>query len=90
MEAAEKIYADLTQAGIEALYDDRDERAGVKFTDADLIGVPFYVVIGSRGLKDKIVELKVRKTGEILKVPLADIVPSLKRQFEVFSPQFGA
>ncbi|MDZ4225071.1 MAG: proline--tRNA ligase, partial [bacterium] len=83
MDAAEKIYTDLTQAGVEVLYDDRDERAGVKFADADLIGIPFYVVIGSRGLKDKVVELKTRQSGEIQKIALSDIVQHLSKNCHI-------
>ena len=59
-QAAEKLYADLRAAGIEALLDDRDQRAGVKFKDADLIGFPLRVVIGERGLKQGKLEVKWR------------------------------
>ncbi len=58
------IYAQLQREGIEVLYDDRDERAGVKFKDADLLGLPLRLTIGSRALKEGVVELKARKTGE--------------------------
>ena len=78
LEASRKIYDQLQKEGIEVLYDDRDERAGVKLTDADLIGIPYFLIIGSRGLKDKVVELKVRKTGEIKKISLDKIVDTLK------------
>ncbi|KAB2954361.1 proline--tRNA ligase [Heliorestis acidaminivorans] len=63
-EIAEKFYQNLLQQGIEALIDDRDERPGVKFKDADLIGIPIRVVIGSKAIKEGLVEVKVRKTGE--------------------------
>ncbi len=79
VKTAEKIAADLAKEGIEVLYDDRDERAGVKFADADLIGIPFYLVVGSKGLKDNSVELKLRKTGEVQKIPLGDVSTALKR-----------
>ena len=59
-EAADALYAALTAAGIEVLLDDRDVRAGVKFKDADLIGVPLRVVIGERGLKEGKLEIKWR------------------------------
>ena len=62
--AAEKIYVDLQAAGFEVLYDDRDERAGVKFNDADLLGIPLRLTVGGRGLKNGVVEMKVRRTGE--------------------------
>jgi len=58
------IYAQLQREGIEVLYDDRDERAGVKFKDADLLGLPLRLTIGSRALKEGVVELTARKTGE--------------------------
>jgi len=64
MGVAEEIYADLTKQHIEALFDDRDERAGIKFKDADLIGVPYQVVVSDRHINDGKVEVKTRKTGE--------------------------
>ena len=68
--AAEKLYEGLKAAGIDALHDDRDERAGVKFADADLIGIPFQLVVGKKGLAEGKVELKRRATGEKELVPL--------------------
>ena len=62
--AAEQIYAQLTAAGIETLYDDRDERGGVKLGSMDLIGLPWQVVVGPRGIASGTVELKRRSTGE--------------------------
>ncbi|OQA56459.1 MAG: Proline--tRNA ligase [Candidatus Omnitrophica bacterium ADurb.Bin277] len=76
-DAAEKIYHDLAAAGIEVLFDDRDERAGVKFNDADLIGIPKQIVIGERNLKDGKVEIKDRQTGSTELVDLSAIIPSL-------------
>ncbi|HEV7370872.1 proline--tRNA ligase [Arenibaculum sp.] len=58
------LYAALTRAGVEVLYDDRDERPGVKFADMDLIGLPWHLTVGPRGLKNGVVELKRRATGE--------------------------
>lgn len=63
--AAEEIYATLTAAGLEVLYDDRDARPGVKFKDADLIGVPLRITVGARNLVNGQVELKLRGTGEV-------------------------
>lgn len=60
---AERLLSQLSERGIETLYDDRNTRAGVKFTDVELIGIPFVVVIGDRNLKNDQVELKVRSTG---------------------------
>ena len=62
--ACDELYGAMRDAGLEALYDDRDERAGVKFADMDLIGLPWQAVIGPRGLKDGKAELKYRATGE--------------------------
>ncbi|MDD3653069.1 MAG: proline--tRNA ligase [Desulfotomaculaceae bacterium] len=69
MAAAEDVYNRLIAAGIEALLDDRPERAGVKFKDADLIGYPLRVTIGAKSLGSKQVEVRVRKTGEVLMIP---------------------
>lgn len=62
--AADDFYAKLTSAGVEALYDDRDERGGAKFATMDLIGVPWQVVIGPKGLEKGVVEIKRRGTAE--------------------------
>ncbi|MDA3937030.1 MAG: proline--tRNA ligase [Actinomycetota bacterium] len=67
---AEKIWSDLADAGVETGIDDRDERAGVKFADADLVGYPFQVVIGKRGVANGIVEFKNRATGERKDMPI--------------------
>src|SRR5579862_895416 len=66
----EEVYGRLTQAGIEVLYDDRDERAGAKFADMDLIGLPWQLIIGPRGMASGVVELKRRATGERLELTL--------------------
>lgn len=63
-EVAERIFDVLAAEGVEVVLDDRDERAGVKFNDADLIGWPFQVVVGKKGIAEGIVEFKVRATGE--------------------------
>jgi prolyl-tRNA synthetase len=72
---SKKIYEELKAAGIDVLYDDRDERAGVKFKDADLIGIPYRVAVGKKGLADGVVELKLRKGTEVRKVKIDEIVP---------------
>lgn len=69
---ANELGAAMEAAGADVLLDDRDERPGVKFKDADLIGIPLRIVIGGRGLKDGIVELKLRTGGNAEKVALAD------------------
>jgi prolyl-tRNA synthetase len=72
VEVAEKLEAALEAAKLDVLLDDRDERPGVKFKDADLLGVPFRVTVGKKGLAEGIVELKERRGGEVKKVPIAD------------------
>ena len=74
---AETLYASLQDAGIEVLWDDRDERAGVKFNDADLIGAPYHLVIGDKGLAQGQVELKLRQTGETTKVSPDQVLATL-------------
>ncbi len=75
---AEEIYALLQDAGIPVLFDDRDERAGVKFNDADLIGCPVRVTVGEKGLKEGKVEFKQRTEKEIQLVPVEKIIDLLK------------
>ncbi|HOQ41881.1 MAG TPA: proline--tRNA ligase [Smithellaceae bacterium] len=64
MKASEDIYRELLACGVESIMDDRDERAGVKFKDADLIGIPLRIVVGSKNLAQGRVELKIRRSGE--------------------------
>jgi prolyl-tRNA synthetase len=78
MEAAEKLYTELNAAGIETLLDDRDERAGVKFKDADLIGIPYRIVTG-RSLKDGKLEVVERATKKSQEIPLDEVVSTLKQ-----------
>src|SRR5713226_5949253 len=73
-DAAEQIYRDLQKAGIEVLLDDRDERAGVKFKDADLIGLPLRIAVGKKGLAEGKVEWKARGSKEMELIALADVV----------------
>jgi prolyl-tRNA synthetase len=70
---AEKLYRGLLQAGVEVLFDDRQERAGVKFKDADLIGIPTRIVVGSKS-SDNLVEIKSRRTGESEEVLVDDVI----------------
>ena len=73
-EAAERLHDELQRAGIEVLLDDRDERAGVMFADAELIGIPHRIVVGERGLKDGAVEYQDRTETKAHPVPLAEAV----------------
>jgi len=76
---AGELYDKLTAMGLEVLFDDRDMRAGPKFKDADLIGVPKHIVIGERGLKEGFVELKDRKSGETLKLKSEDVLDTFRK-----------
>ena len=78
--AAEQLYHDLWAAGIEVLLDDRDESPGVKFNDADLIGLPLRLTVGDRGLKAGGVELKLRKGGEPRLTPLDAVIPAVRAE----------
>ena len=78
VEVAEKLYKELWEKGIEVLMDDREERAGVKFKDADLIGIPTQVILGEKNLKDGLVEIKDRKTKETIKVKIEEVVERMK------------
>jgi len=75
---ADEIYNALQGVGISVLFDDRDERAGVKFNDADLIGCPNRVTVGEKGLKEGMVELKSRKVKENQLVLIDQIVEKIK------------
>jgi prolyl-tRNA synthetase len=63
-EVSEKAYKALTEAGVDPLYDDRDDRPGAKFAAADLVGIPWQLIAGPKGVAEGVVELKSRATGE--------------------------
>ena len=86
---SEKIYKDLSAIGLDVLIDDRDVRAGVKFADADLIGIPYRIVIGARGLKDNVVEIKIRRTDEIIKVKPTEIRAKIKTLIDDERGRYG-
>lgn len=73
IEAATAVYAALEAVGLEILWDDRDERAGVKFNDADLIGAPYQVIVGDKGLAEGLLEVKSRNTGVKTKLAPTDV-----------------
>lgn len=75
---AEKLYAELTAQGVEVLFDDRDERPGVKFKDADLIGLPLRLTVGERSLKNGGAELKQRDSKDSVMVPIENVVERVK------------
>ena len=74
---SEEIYNELVSRGIETLLDDRNERAGVKFNDAELIGIPLRLTVGARSLKNGIIEAKIRKTGEDKEIKLENAIEGI-------------
>jgi len=80
MDVAEEMYTALEEKGFEVLMDDRDERAGVKFKDADLIGIPWRIIIGEKNLKEGLVEIKERKTGHVEKVGVEAAVQQIAKK----------
>ena len=79
-EAAEKIYADLLAAGFEVLYDEREESPGIKFNDADLIGLPIRLTVSERALAQGGVEMKMRNKTEKDIIPLNEIIVRLQSE----------
>ncbi|MFO3796872.1 MAG: His/Gly/Thr/Pro-type tRNA ligase C-terminal domain-containing protein, partial [Anaerolineales bacterium] len=69
---AAELYEQFTSAGLEVLFDDRDERAGLKFTDADLLGIPWRITVGERALKEGHLEVKDRVNGAVLRLPIQE------------------
>jgi len=82
---AEQLYSELEARGYDALLDDRDERAGVKFKDADLLGVPLRVTIGQRALQQGQVEVRERKTGDTWRIPRDQVVEAIVQAIERLS-----
>ncbi len=80
MSSAIEIYKELEHNGINVLLDDRDERAGVKFKDADLLGIPLQLIIGKEFLKTNTLELKIRSSGERIVKPREEIIDYIKKQ----------
>ncbi|MCO6451835.1 MAG: proline--tRNA ligase [Caldilineales bacterium] len=90
-EFAEGLYADLQAAGVEVLYDDReDPSAGEKFNDADLMGMPLRITVGGRSLQNGVVEMKRRTERERVEVPVADIVTRVQAEIEELSAELAA
>jgi len=82
-DACEKLYDELQSSGFEVIYDDRfDVSAGFKFNDADLLGMPLQIIVGEKNLKNGNVEIKIRKSGEKLTVPIVEIKEKIKSLLE--------
>ncbi|MCX5781140.1 MAG: proline--tRNA ligase [Elusimicrobia bacterium] len=82
---SEEIYEKLNSSGIETLFDDRDERAGIKFKDADLIGIPYRITVSEKNLKDNKVELKARwqKNTETQFIPIENVLSEIKKALKI-------
>ena len=85
MAAANEIYRDLRAAGFDVLMDDREERAGVKFKDADLLGIPIRVTVGNALAKEGVVELRQRGTRADRRVPKAEVVATVREMAQTIS-----
>ncbi len=70
MAVAERLYADLAAAGVDVIIDDRAERPGIKFNDAELVGIPFRITVGPRGLIEGLVQVTDRRTGLTEEIPV--------------------
>jgi prolyl-tRNA synthetase len=81
-DTAEHIYQDLLDQGVEVLYDDREETPGIKFKDADLIGIPLRVTLGEKNVKKGLLEIRKRKTGETLLVKKEDAASKIKEMID--------
>ena len=77
-EVADRLYSELTASGIEVLYDDRDARPGVKFADAELLGIPHRVVVGERGLEAGRLEYRYRRDSESTDFPADEALDFIK------------
>ena len=82
VETGDKLYKELLEAGFDTALDDRNERAGFKFNDSDLVGYPVQVILGGRSVEKGVAEVKIRKTGEKLEVPLDEVVSWVKKYKE--------
>ena len=81
--AADQLHDELEASGIEVLLDDRGERPGVMFADLELIGIPYRVTVGERGLKDDKVEVQGRRETQAAQVPIADVAAALRQKLEI-------
>jgi len=88
--AANQLYLDLQAAGVEALYDDREESPGVKFNDADLIGLPIRLTVSERGLRDGLIEYKRRDRKEKRMIPRGEIIEAVKAEIAALEAEIQA
>jgi prolyl-tRNA synthetase len=86
VEQAERLYVELQRSGVEVLYDDRDESAGVKFMDADLLGMPLRVTVSARTLQQQSIELKPRREERAWLVPVSRAVEEIRSALDAIEP----
>jgi len=89
-QAADKLYQELVESGLEPLYDDRDERAGVKFNDADLIGLPLRITVSARSLQNSSYEFKRRDQEDRWMVPAADGLQQIRNELDKLHIQLSS
>lgn len=87
IQVAEELYDKLTLAGFEVLFDDRDESPGVKFNDADLIGLPLRITVGEKSLRQGCVELKLRTSDERSLIPLQELPDRLRQEIQILNSE---
>ncbi len=90
VEAAEDLYLQLRRRGIDVVLDDRDARAGVKFADTELTGIPWRITVGPKGVEAGVVELTARSDGETVEVPLTEVVERVSATIEAARIPDGA
>ena len=88
--AGEQLYTALRQRGIDVVIDDRDARAGVKFADTELTGIPWRITVGPKGVEAGMAELTSRASGETIEVALADVVGQVAEAIEAERVPAGA
>jgi prolyl-tRNA synthetase len=88
--AGEDLYTQLRQRGIDVVLDDRDARAGVKFADTELTGIPWRITVGPKGVAAGMAELTSRVAGETIEVPLAQVVDQVTETIEMARVPDGA
>jgi prolyl-tRNA synthetase len=81
-EICDRVYSELSDRGIEVLLDDRELRPGVKFKDADLLGIPYRITVGDRGIEEGTVELMQRRTGNREKIGIDDVISTVVRRVQ--------
>ena len=85
VQVANELYEGMTNSGIDVLIDDRDARAGVKFADAELIGIPVRITVGPKGIADGVVEVTTRKNSETNLIKIKDVISDVSDLLRAYS-----